>query len=61
MQNKDIESITIIYGKKEYMKKFLNHFHKFFERDGENLQGLIIKNSSHSLFKDLKHFIYKGD
>jgi len=61
MQYKDIESLTIIYGKKKHMDGFINYFHEFFERDGENLQCLRIKNNPHSWFNDLKHFIWNGD
>lgn len=60
MQFKDIESISIIYGKKEKMKKFINYFWEFWERDGEDIQVLKI-NNKHSFFKDLKKFIWKGD
>lgn len=61
MNFKDIESISIIYGKKWKMKKFVNHFSEFWERDGKDIRILGIKNDQHSYFKDLKKFIWKGD
>ncbi len=61
MEFDDIESIAIIYGKKERMRHFINHLWEFWERDGENLRVLEIKNNKHSYFKDLKKFIWKGD
>ncbi len=43
------------------MNKFISHFSEFWERDGEDIQLIEIKNNKHSLFKDLKKFIWKGD
>lgn len=61
MKYKDIQSISIIYGKKEKTRKFINHFSEFWERDGRDIQILEIKNNNHSYFKDLKKFIWKED
>lgn len=61
MKSDDIEAISIVYGKKERMKHFINHFREFWERDGENIRVLEIINNKHSYFKDLKRFIWKGD
>ncbi len=61
MEYEDIERIVIIYGKRKYMDKFITHFWEFWERDGENLKFREIPNTPHSWFKDLRHFIWKGD
>jgi len=61
MNFEDIQSICIIYGKKQAMKKFINYFWEFWERDGNNLQLIQIKNNKHSYFQDLRKFIWKGD
>ena len=61
MEFEDIESISIIYGKKEKMRKFINHFSEFWERDGKDIQILRIRNNKHSYFRDLRKFIWKGD
>lgn len=58
MKFNKIESISIVYGKKQRMRKFINYF---WERDGENIRVLEIKNNKHTYFKDLKKFIWKGD
>ena len=61
MNYEDIQSISIIYGKKERMKKFINYFHEFWERDGKDIRIIQIRRNKHSWFNELRRFIWKGD
>lgn len=61
MNYKDIQSISLIYAKKQKMQKFINYFHEFWERDGEDIRIIQIKNNKHSYFNDLRRFAWKGD
>ena len=58
----NIQQITIVYGTKDRIKTFLEANVQAIEEDREEKINLrIIKNNKHSWFKDLKHFISKGD
>ena len=62
MQHSDIQKIVIVYGTKDRIKTFLESNVQAVEEDREEKINLrIIRNNKHSWFKDLKHFIYKGD
>ena len=62
MRYEDIQQIVIVYGTKDRIKTFLEANVQAIEEDREEKINLIeIKNNKHSLFKDLKHFIWKGD
>ena len=62
MKYSDIQRIVIVYGTKDRIKTFLEANVQAIEEDREEKINLReIKNDSHSWFKDLKHFIWKGD
>ena len=52
----------MVYGTKDRINTFLESNVQAIEEDRKEKINLIeIKNDSHSLFKTLKHFIWKGD
>ena len=58
----NIQQITIVYGTKDRIKTFLESNVQAIEEDKEEKINLrIIRKDNHSWFKDLNHFIYKGD
>ena len=62
MEYQDIQRIAIVYGTKDRVKTFLEANVLAIEEDREEKINLIqIKNNPHSIFKALKHFIWKGD
>ena len=62
MQYSDIQKIVIVYGTKDRIKTFLESNVQAIEEDREEKINLReIRNNKHSWFKDLKHFIWKGD
>jgi hypothetical protein len=61
MKHKDIQQIAIVYGKKELVEYFVEQFNIDRLHDGEEVKAILVKNNLHSLFKFLKHFIWKGD
>ena len=62
MKYSDIQKIVIVYGTKDRINTFLESNVQAIEEDKEEKINLIeIKNNPHSLFKDLKHFIWRGD
>ena len=62
MQYSHIQKIVIVYGTKDRIKTFLEANVQAIEEDREEKINLrVIKNNPHSYFKDLKHFLYKGD
>ena len=62
MKYSDIQRIIIVYGTKDSIKAFLEANVQAIEEDREEKINLReIKNDHHSWFKDLKHFIWKGD
>ena len=62
MQYSHIQKIVIVYGTKDRIKTFLEANVQAIEEVREEKINLIeIKNNPHSLFKDLKHFLWKGD
>ena len=62
MQYSDIQKIVIVYGTKDRIKTFLESNVQAIEEDKEEKINLrIIRKDNHSWFKDLNHFIYKGD
>jgi len=62
MQYSNIQRIVIVYGTKDRIKTFLEANTQAIEEDIEEKINLIeIKNTPHSLFRDLKHHIWKGD
>ena len=61
MKYSDIQRIVIVYGTKDRIKTFLESNVQAIEEDTEEKINLReIKNNSHSLFKTLKHFIWKS-
>ena len=62
MQYSNIQRIVIVYGTKDRIKTFLEANAQAIEEDREEKINLReIRNNNHSWFKDLKHFLYKGD
>ena len=62
MKYSQIQKIVIVYGTKDRIKTFLESNVQAIEEDREEKINLrVIKNNPHSYFKDLKHFLYKGD
>ena len=62
MKYSDIQKIVIVYGTKNRIKTFLESNVQAIEEDREEKINLLeIKNNPYSLFKNLKHFIWKGD
>jgi len=62
MQYSDIQKIVIVYGTKDRIKAFLEANLQAIEEDRKKKISLReIRNDRHSLFKDLKHFIYKSN
>ena len=62
MQYSDIQKIVLVYGTKDRIKAFLEANVQSIEEDKEEKINLrIIRKDKHSWFKDLKHFIWKGD
>ncbi len=62
MQYEHIQKIVIVYGTKDRIKTFLEVNEQAIDEDLEDKIELIeIRNTKHSLFKDLKRFIWKGD
>ena len=62
MKYSDIQKILIVYGTKDRIKIFLEANVQAIEEDREEKINLReIRNNNHSWFKDLKHFICKGD
>ena len=62
MKYSDIQKIVIVYGTKDRIKTFLEANVQAIEEDREEKINIReIRNDSHSLFKDLKHLIWKGD
>ena len=62
MQYSDIQQIAIVYGTKDRIKTFLEANVQAIEEDREEKISLrIIRKNKHSWFKDLKHFLWKGD
>ena len=62
MQYSDIQKIVIVYGTRDRIKTFLESNVQAIEEDKEEKINLrIIRKNPHSWFKDLNHFIYKGD
>ena len=62
MKYSDIQKILIVYGTKDRIKIFLEANVQAIEEDREEKINLReITNNNHSWFKDLKHFIWKGD
>ena len=62
MKYSDIQKIVIVYGTKDRIKTFLEANVQAIEEDREEKINLrIIRKDKHSWFKDLKHFIWKGD
>ena len=61
MKYSHIQKIVIVYGTKDRIKTFLESNVQAIKEDREEKINLIeIKNNPNSLFKDLKHFIWKG-
>ena len=58
MKHSDIQSIAIIYGKKELIEQFLEIFHMDRAHDNAPLNALLLKGD---MKKDVKKFIWKGD
>ena len=62
MEYEDIQKIVIVYGTKDRIKTFLESNVQAIEEDREEKINLrIIRKDNHSWFKELKHFIWKGD
>lgn len=62
MEYEDIQRIVIVYGTKDRIKTFLEANVQAIEEEREEKINLReIRNNSHSWFKPLKHFIWKGD
>ena len=62
MQFSNIQKIVVVYGTKDRIKAFLESNVQAIEEDVEEKINLReIRNDPHSWFKDLKHFIWKGD
>ena len=62
MKYSDIQKIVIVYGTKDRIKTFLESNVQAIEEDRKEKINLTeIKNNPHSFFKDLKHFLRKGD
>ena len=62
MKYSHIQRIVIVYGTKNRIKTFLESNVQAIEEDREEKINLReIKNDSHSLFKTLKYFFWKGD
>lgn len=62
MKYSDIQKIVIVYGTKDRINTFLEANVQAIEEDTEEKINLReIRNNKHSWFKDLKHFIWKGD
>ena len=58
MKYSDIQSIAIIYGKKELIEEFLEKFHIDRQHDGAELNAILLKGD---MKKEAKKFIWKGD
>nr|MBI4156884.1 hypothetical protein [Candidatus Woesearchaeota archaeon] len=57
-----VQRIVVVYGTRDRIKTFLEANIQAIKEDREEKINLReIKNDAHSWFKDLKHFIYKGD
>ena len=62
MNYSDIQRIVLVYGTKDRIKTFLESNAQAIEEDREEKINLrILRKDKHSWFKDLKHFIWKGD
>ena len=62
MKYSDIQQIVIVYGTKDRIKTFLEANVQAIEEDREEKINLrMIRKNNHSLFNDLKHFIWKDD
>ena len=62
MKYNHIQKIVIVYGTRDRLKTFLEANVQAIEEDREEKINLrIIRKDKHSWFKDLKHFIWKGD
>ena len=61
MKYDKIEEIAIVYGKKDLVEYFVEQFNMDRLHDGEEVKAMLVKNNPHSWFKDLKHFLWKGD
>ncbi len=62
MEYEDIQCIVLVYGTKDRIRAFLDANLQAIEEDKkEKINLREIPNTSHSWFKDLRHFIWKGD
>jgi len=58
MQYNQIQSIALIYGKKELVLEFLEKFQMDRKQDGAELNAVLL---SGDMKKEVKKFIWKGD
>ena len=58
MKHKNIQSIALIYGKKELIEEFLENFHIAKKHDSATINAVLVKSE---MKKELKHYIWKGD
>lgn len=58
MNYSQIQSIAIIYGKKELIEEFLENFQIDRAHDGAEIKAILIKGD---MKKEIKKFIWKGD
>lgn len=62
MEYKDIQSIFIVYGAKYEIKKLLNKkLLSIAKGKNQKIKLKEVKNNTHSLFKDIKNFVWEGD
>ena len=62
MEYEKIQNIVIVYGTKTKVKQFLKLNTQIIEKDkAEKINLIEIKNNTHSFFKYIKNFVWKGD
>ena len=61
MEYDNIQRIVLVYGTKDRIDTFLGVEEQAIDEDVEDkIELLEIRTTKHSLFKDLKHFLWKG-
>lgn len=58
MNHSQIQSIAIIYGKKELIEEFLENFQMDRMHDGAPIKAILLIGD---MKKEIKKFIWKGD
>jgi len=58
MKYNEIQSIALIYGKKDLIIEFLENFHIDRQHDGAPINAVLLKEE---MKKELKKWVWKGD